>query len=887
MSHDFSNDVNLEDFAQIPQWAKAQARDPKVTRALVSTSSKRSELLRALLKPQNLVHCYTKDGYGLEPWLTRFLATLPEQYTTFDIIKLLQTNQFKSVDQLAHWINRHPEHHVILIRLGRINTNLAEQLIQALTPFAEKHTIILSSSESPEIWLSEFRFYYDHIHLGEKLLSYSLDDYEKLTTRWPVKPSKDMIEMVAALFDHWPEPCLRSLCELCDATGDQEAYMNGYDWLSGHQWVSTYIYSLPVDLLQLMLTAHAQPIITPEGLDLCDSELQVPLYQQMHMTPFKSIHAQYYDPRRRHRSQLLTTLCNSLLLEQFTHPRLHFRWNSKSIQTVLTRMAHETRQIQALGLRPPRSLNGITLELCKLYLDHDYVEEIIELCHQSDDTQGLSYLIQQQPGRVVDYLRGNSLKNYSHYLPTSPSKEFIQSNTQAAVALTRFFQERFYWTTSPMLIQIEQDLTETSQNINLQEAAEPIFSLLHQYEDSRNALASGQIADGLVRLEQVFLSAVDERCFSVAAPSIALIGLTDFFCINKQHLRKIMQSLDHAEPLLDPETHISLVDWTYTCVTPLQIISSHGAAISKRLDIKSQQQQAGRIPEEAFLFQEWISCLAWVFKGQAQEANQMLINALTRLTTHYRLLPNTNKTELLRPWVLSFLFIKLLNDLQIQGRPSNREAHNLLKGYEQYLIIADSANDRKDIWHMMSHMILVFMQSLSTGNKDSIALLEKYVLESKALGFRLVWVYGSLLLSIVLWSTEQEDPALDYFYEAIEYAESNGLQDVLTPLTEILHPQIRRAKQKNKAILLISRALDRIERKNNRKNNRLEQLSKREMEILTFINQGMSNEDIADHLCRAKGTVKLHVHNIYKKLDIRNRVEAIQLYNQFMSAENA
>ena len=75
--------------------------------------------------------------------------------------------------------------------------------------------------------------------------------------------------------------------------------------------------------------------------------------------------------------------------------------------------------------------------------------------------------------------------------------------------------------------------------------------------------------------------------------------------------------------------------------------------------------------------------------------------------------------------------------------------------------------------------------------------------------------------------------------------------------------------------------------KNNRKNNRLEQLSKREMEILTFINQGMSNEDIADHLCRAKGTVKLHVHNIYKKLDIRNRVEAIQLYNQFMSAENA
>ncbi|MEC8012098.1 MAG: helix-turn-helix transcriptional regulator [Pseudomonadota bacterium] len=53
-------------------------------------------------------------------------------------------------------------------------------------------------------------------------------------------------------------------------------------------------------------------------------------------------------------------------------------------------------------------------------------------------------------------------------------------------------------------------------------------------------------------------------------------------------------------------------------------------------------------------------------------------------------------------------------------------------------------------------------------------------------------------------------------------------------------------------------------------------LSKRESEILGLVVEGCSNEEISNLLCRSLGTIKLHVHSIYKKLKVSNRVNAIK-----------
>jgi ATP/maltotriose-dependent transcriptional regulator MalT len=56
-------------------------------------------------------------------------------------------------------------------------------------------------------------------------------------------------------------------------------------------------------------------------------------------------------------------------------------------------------------------------------------------------------------------------------------------------------------------------------------------------------------------------------------------------------------------------------------------------------------------------------------------------------------------------------------------------------------------------------------------------------------------------------------------------------------------------------------------------------LSKREREVLALMAKGNSNPEIASSLCRSLGTIKIHVHNIYKKLGVSNRVTALNKYH--------
>lgn len=52
-------------------------------------------------------------------------------------------------------------------------------------------------------------------------------------------------------------------------------------------------------------------------------------------------------------------------------------------------------------------------------------------------------------------------------------------------------------------------------------------------------------------------------------------------------------------------------------------------------------------------------------------------------------------------------------------------------------------------------------------------------------------------------------------------------------------------------------------------------LSARETEVINLIAKGMNNAEIADELCISVYTVKRHVNNIFKKLEVKNRFELL------------
>ena len=70
--------------------------------------------------------------------------------------------------------------------------------------------------------------------------------------------------------------------------------------------------------------------------------------------------------------------------------------------------------------------------------------------------------------------------------------------------------------------------------------------------------------------------------------------------------------------------------------------------------------------------------------------------------------------------------------------------------------------------------------------------------------------------------------------------------------------------QKNENFVLDSSLVARLE------------LSKRELEILNLLAQGHSNQEIAAKLFVSVSTVKTHLQNLFEKLEVKRRIQAIE-----------
>jgi len=68
--------------------------------------------------------------------------------------------------------------------------------------------------------------------------------------------------------------------------------------------------------------------------------------------------------------------------------------------------------------------------------------------------------------------------------------------------------------------------------------------------------------------------------------------------------------------------------------------------------------------------------------------------------------------------------------------------------------------------------------------------------------------------------------------------------------------------------------LDKIPSIHEENNKRIENLTKRELEVLINLTKGMYNKEIATKLGISERTVKNHVSNIFKKISVADRTQA-------------
>ena len=60
----------------------------------------------------------------------------------------------------------------------------------------------------------------------------------------------------------------------------------------------------------------------------------------------------------------------------------------------------------------------------------------------------------------------------------------------------------------------------------------------------------------------------------------------------------------------------------------------------------------------------------------------------------------------------------------------------------------------------------------------------------------------------------------------------------------------------------------------------IEPLTGREIEVLHLLAAGLSNREVAERLYVSEGTVKTHTHNLYQKLGVQSRTQAIARANE-------
>ncbi len=171
---------------------------------------------------------------------------------------------------------------------------------------------------------------------------------------------------------------------------------------------------------------------------------------------------------------------------------------------------------------------------------------------------------------------------------------------------------------------------------------------------------------------------------------------------------------------------------------------------------------------------------------------------------------------------------------------------------------------------------------------EALPLLEKLRVAAEAMGRTGDLIEILSLQALALWAANEKERAVSTLTEALVLAEPEGyvrtFVDEGVPMGDLLSA-ILEARQGGRsdaagrvstqylAKLLVTLAQDAA---SPAAAERLpEPLRERELEVLALIAAGNSNKEIASKLFVSLSTVKTHVNNLFRKLDVGSRTQAV------------
>lgn len=147
------------------------------------------------------------------------------------------------------------------------------------------------------------------------------------------------------------------------------------------------------------------------------------------------------------------------------------------------------------------------------------------------------------------------------------------------------------------------------------------------------------------------------------------------------------------------------------------------------------------------------------------------------------------------------------------------------------------------------------------------------------------WQYA--LIAIRTWqalTAENSSTAICFLGEALQLAQPEGMMRTFIDVGVDLIPQLQEAARQGIEPAYVREILSALQSEQDIEtlfSALAEPLSDREVEVLRLIVAGLSNREIAQNLVISLGTAKTHIHNIYGKLEVSNRAQAIARAREF------
>ena len=174
---------------------------------------------------------------------------------------------------------------------------------------------------------------------------------------------------------------------------------------------------------------------------------------------------------------------------------------------------------------------------------------------------------------------------------------------------------------------------------------------------------------------------------------------------------------------------------------------------------------------------------------------------------------------------------------------------------------------------------------LAQGDPSSaLAVLESFCQKVETRGWQDERLKGLVLQAVVLQTLNETDRAVKVLGKALELAEPGGFIRIFvdegTPVAQLLSEAAARGMMPVYVTELMAEFEAEAQKGEGTPDlsstqHLVEPLSLRELEILRLIAQGLSNQEIGERLFLAIPTVKGHNRNIFAKLQVQSRTEAI------------